>query len=327
MENWKKIRSFGHYYEAELRKIILRNNAIPTVVLAKQDTAFLIGEYELYVGESYIEVANIILEEFRGWRKVNSFPVLQPVEIVQNHLESEGFKVFFNQNNQLGEFELFVKNEDAEKALLSIDSMKPWVLLNSYETVKQAEFRVSHLAKYGVECIIIKRRASDKHLVSVDVLVSPTKYKLAMEVVNEMVGWNFIEKYKNKKEAFLILKVLEKEGIEVLTKFLISPEEKINYIELYVQFSHIEKAKTLIAQKKEWVELARFEKLYQVEMIREILKQNEIHSIFINEKSSMFLLGELVIYVLKEHLEEAQEYLDSWKIVLGEIDEDTLTNL
>ncbi len=327
MENWKKIRSFSRAYEADLRKEILKNNNIAAVVLAKQDSAFLIGEFELYVEQQDFEAAGIVLQEFRGWTKVNSFPVLKPIKTVQEYLEKEQIEVFFTKNNQVDEYELYVKNDDAEKVFELINTFKPWVLLNSYETVTQAVYRVQQLAKYDIDSIIIKRRASDKHLINVDVLVKPAQYKLAVEVITEMVGWHFVEQYENKTDAFLSIKMLEKDGIDILTKFIVTPEDNLKHIELYTSFEKVEHCKELIEQKREWVELVRFEKLYQVEIVREILKQNNIKSVFINEKSSMFLLGEMPIYIEKKDFEKAKEYLDKWSEVLGGIDEESINIL
>jgi len=327
MENWKKIQSFSRAYEADLRKEVLKNNNISAVVLAKQDSSFLLGDFELYVEQQDFEAAGIVLQEFRGWTKVNSFPVLKPVTTIHKYLEEEQIEVFFTKNNQVDEYELYVKNEDAEKAFELINTIKPWVLLNSYETVTQAVYRVQQLAKYEIDSIIIKRRASDKHLINVDVLVTPTQYKLAVQVTNEMVGWHLVEQYQTKTEAFLAIKMLEKEGIDILTKFVVSSEDSIKQIELYTNFEKVAHCKELIAQKREWVELARFEKLYQVEIVREILKQNNIKSVFINEKSSMFLLGEMPLYIEKKDVEKAKEYLESWTEVLGGIDEENLTQM
>jgi len=148
-----------------------------------------------------------------------------------------------------------------------------------------------------------------------------------VQVTNEMVGWHLVEQYQTKTEAFLAIKMLEKEGIDILTKFVVSPEDSIKQIELYTNFEKVAHCKELIAQKREWVELARFEKLYQVEIVREILKQNNIKSVFINEKSSMFLLGEMPLYIEKKDVEKAKEYLESWTEVLGGIDEENLTQM
>lgn len=322
MENWKKIRSYSRSYEAELRKEILNNNNIDSVVLAAQDSSFLIGDFDLYVEEQNFEPASIILEEYKGWTKVNSFPLLKPVEIVKTHLETQGLEVFFTKNNHLNEYEVFVKNEEADKALDLINSMKPWVLLDSFETTRQAAFRVEQLDIYEIDSVIIKRRATDRHLLKVDIMVNPTKYKTAVDVINEMKGWHFVEEYKDKKKAQLTQKMLEEKGILVLTKFVNCKEneEKVKKVELFTKYENIKQAKTTISESREWVKFASFNKLYQVDMIREILKQNDISSVFINSKGSMFLLGEMHVYVEKDDLQRAKAYLKSWNEALKPID-------
>jgi len=318
MENWKKIRTFNTSYEAELRKEILKNNNISSVVLASQDSSFLIGSFDLYVEEEDLEAAGIIIEEFRGWTKVNSFCILEPVEIVKEFLSKEGYEVLFTKNVQFDEYELYVQNEVADEAKMAIDTMKPWVLLDSFETAKQAAYRVEQLVPYKISCIVIKRRVSSKHLINIDVMVSPSNYKNALDVISEMKNWHFIIEFETKREAFLNQKMLEREGINVLTKNVHQADNKdvLKKIKHYVRLKDIERSKELIDENKEWVRFSSFHKLYEVEMIREILKQNNINSVFINEKDSMFLLGEMVVYVEKGKIEEAQEYLKSWSEAL-----------
>ena len=320
MENWKKIRSFNRAHEAELRKEVLKNNNIVAVILARQDSAFLIGDFELFVEEQKLEAAGIIIEEFKGWTKVNSFSVLKPVKTVEEYLTKQEIEVFFTRNNQLGEYEVYVKNEEAERALNVINTVKPWVLLSSFITSEQAAYRSEQLAKYDINSIAIKRRTPEKQLISVDLLVGTSNYKVAVEVIKDMVGWDFIAQYDEKTKALLTQKMLEKEGIDVLADYVYSLDEKIKKIELFVERENTERSKTLIDENREWIKFAGYKKLYQIEMVQEILKQNNIDSVFISEKGSMFLFGEMIIYVEKHNLEKAKKYIKSWKDAFQDIE-------
>jgi len=62
MEGWTKISSFDSDYQAELQQALLAQNDIKAVILNEKDSAFLLGEVELYVEEEFAEKALQIIE-------------------------------------------------------------------------------------------------------------------------------------------------------------------------------------------------------------------------------------------------------------------------
>jgi hypothetical protein len=46
---WIKIFSSNHLWQVEIKKSILNDTGISSVIVNKKDSAYLFGEYELYV--------------------------------------------------------------------------------------------------------------------------------------------------------------------------------------------------------------------------------------------------------------------------------------
>jgi hypothetical protein len=62
-ENWIIVYSSGQPYQIELMKQLLEENDIPSVVVNKKDSVYLIGDIELYVkAEDAFMARQIILK-------------------------------------------------------------------------------------------------------------------------------------------------------------------------------------------------------------------------------------------------------------------------
>jgi len=57
--------------------------------------------------------------------------------------------------------------------------------------------------------------------------------------------------------------------------------------------------------EKDWVLIYSIGKLYQAELLQEVLTENKIVSDIINKKGSSFLIGDIEIYVNKKDEEKA----------------------
>ncbi len=51
-EGWKEVYMTAHGYKAEMAREILENGGIKAVVMNRQDSAYKIGEYSVYVAEA-----------------------------------------------------------------------------------------------------------------------------------------------------------------------------------------------------------------------------------------------------------------------------------
>jgi tmRNA-binding protein len=63
---------------------------------------------------------------------------------------------------------------------------------------------------------------------------------------------------------------------------------------------------------KDWVKIQSFERMHQAELRKDILEKNGIPSVIINERDSLFLLGEIVLFVKKFDEAKAKELIDEF---------------
>ncbi|MBN1253309.1 MAG: DUF2007 domain-containing protein [Bacteroidales bacterium] len=63
---------------------------------------------------------------------------------------------------------------------------------------------------------------------------------------------------------------------------------------------------------KDWIKIQSFERIHQAELRKDILEKNGIPSVIINEKDSLFLLGEIELYVKKNDEAKAKELIDEF---------------
>jgi hypothetical protein len=64
MNQWKCVFKTSNALKAELLKNELLNNDIPTVIVNKQDSNYLIGNYEVHTPENQELIAKVIIEIF-----------------------------------------------------------------------------------------------------------------------------------------------------------------------------------------------------------------------------------------------------------------------
>lgn len=63
-KNWTKIRTYSNEIKSEMLKQLLEVNDIPTVVLNKKFTSYLIGKIEIYVHDDLVTAAEPLIVEF-----------------------------------------------------------------------------------------------------------------------------------------------------------------------------------------------------------------------------------------------------------------------
>lgn len=61
-----------------------------------------------------------------------------------------------------------------------------------------------------------------------------------------------------------------------------------------------------------WAKIQSFKRIHQAELIREILEKNEIEAVIINEKDSLFLVGEIELYVENENEKKAKALINEF---------------
>ncbi len=61
-----------------------------------------------------------------------------------------------------------------------------------------------------------------------------------------------------------------------------------------------------------WVKIQSFSRIHQAELRKDILEQNDINAVIVNEKDSLFLLGELELFVEEHNEKKAKALIDEF---------------
>jgi len=313
MKGWTKILSFDNQYQAELSRQVLDNAGIPAVVVNARDSLFLIGAVDLYVHNEDEKRALVILEQFEGLTKINSFILKKPIVNFQNYLKSKGIETVVKERDSekyiLENYEQYIENDKLDEVLpyLTGEKITDYQEVVSVDTVRQARYRVELLDYYKVDSFIIKKKDSDFHLDGIKIYVQNEKYEEAKNILNELKNWIKIRTYDSFNTAERKEDLLGKNGIRAIIK------EKEGQSELYVLTTQKDDAEFILKAGSEWLELQRFRTFVEAEAALMILQQAGIDASILTIKDSMFLIGGYALYVEKKDLQKAIEILGEAK--------------
>jgi hypothetical protein len=298
MNDWVKIQSFDRIHQAELRKDILENNGIPAVIINEKDSLFLLGEIELYVKKFNEATAKELIEEFNGLTKINSFVGEKQMRKYREILNEQGIHAILKKKEDskyiLENFELYVDNEELEKTLpfLKSENLPEWYLVSICESVSQTKYRTDILDEKGIENFIIKRKDSNLHLEKIEIYVSKNDSETSINLLNRLNGWIIIREYADLRFAEMDEDILNEHNIKAIIKI-----DSKTKVELLVEAHCEENAIDIVNTSKEWVVLKNYISIEDAQTAKRILAKNDIHSVIVNERDCLFLIGELELYV------------------------------
>ena len=309
MKNWIKLESYSRLHQAELRKDILEDNGIPSVIINEKDSLFLLGEIELYVKKFDEARARELIDEFRGLSKVNSFVGETQMQLFQALLKAEGIYSIIKKNEStefvLDNFEVYVNNNDLEQFVEFMQNKltDEWGKVDTLHKVRQTKYHTDILDEHHIENIIVKRKDSAYHLEKVEVFVKKADVKKAAELLSRLNGWISIRKYDDRHWANIDEDILNEHNIKGIVR-----KEKDGF-ELLVEANYEEQAIDIINTKKDWTVLKTYNSLENALVAKRILAKNEINSVIVNEKDSSFLIGELELFVEVDKKQSAASIL------------------
>lgn len=309
MKNWVKIQSFERYHQAELRKNILAQNNINAVILDEKDSLFLLGNIDLYVEEFNEKKARALIDEFDGLTKINSYVDLKPILLFQKILKEAGIETILKRKESnkyiLDNYELYVKNEDVEKAIPYLNGKKldGWRNLLIISKIRQAKYFIDLLSENLINTIIIKKKDSDYHLEAVVIYVKDDDYVRANKIIADLNGFEVVKEFDNLSSAEKAEEILFSHKIKAIIK-----KEK-GKIKLFSEKNDVEKAREIIKNETEWTLLKTYSNIAAAMFHKGILDEAGIPSVIVNDKDTTFLLGDIELYTEKDRSEEAQKVI------------------
>ncbi|MBN2662908.1 MAG: DUF2007 domain-containing protein [Bacteroidales bacterium] len=311
--DWTKIISFSSSYEAEIRKQLLTNAGIETVVINAKDSLFLLGEIDVYVHPKDEKKAMIILEQMQGLTKINSFILKKPIELFRKYLLNNGISTILkeraNDKYILENYELYIENENIEQVVpfLTGQKIEDWTKVDTSTRVKQSRYRVELLEDNDIESFIIKKRDSDFHLEEISLYVQNNHAQKATSILSELTNWEKIRTYNKFETAELKEDILGRNKIRALIV------QNGQEFDLFVKKTNVEKAEDILQSTKEWVEIQRYNTFLEAETSLVYLEENNIESSILTIRDSMFIIGGYALYVEKIKINQALEILTEAK--------------
>ncbi|MFN8257988.1 MAG: DUF2007 domain-containing protein [Bacteroidales bacterium] len=310
MQGWVKIQSFDRIHQAELRKDILEKNGIPSVIINEKDSLFLLGEIELYVKDFDEARAKELIEEFNGLTKINSFVGEKQMRRYREILSQNGIHAILKKKEDskyiMDNFELYINNDELEKTIpyLKSENLEGWKIITICESVSQTKFRTDLLDEEGFDNFILKRKDSNLHLEKIEVYVQNRDFDKAKVLLDTLNGWIVIRQYSDMRFAEMDEDILNNNSIKAIIRKNLNQK-----VDLLVEAHNEEKAIDIVNTSKEWVILKTYESIEDAQTAKRILAKNDILSVVVNERDSLFLLGELELYVEIDNKNQAEAIL------------------
>jgi hypothetical protein len=312
MNDWAKIQTFDRIHQAELRKEILQQNGIEAVIINERDSLFLIGDIELYVKEEDRAKAKIIIGEFEGLTKINSFILEKPIMRLHEFLTKQGIETVVKRKDDsqfiLENFELFIANEKVTEVVpyLTGEKLTGWSKVDTCTRTRQTRFKVELLEERDIETIIIKKRDSEYHVEEINIYVPNEKLLKAKEIILNLNGWIKIEAYDMLHRAEIREDLLGKNKIRAIIR-----KEKDNEFTLLVEAHNEEQAIDVINKQREWTKIKAFPLQVNALYAQENLEKEGVEAILIDRKDNAFLLGDIDLYVDDFKTQKALEILNN----------------
>jgi hypothetical protein len=240
-----KIDSFIMRGPVERLKDVLEDADIPSVIKTVKNPRYVLDNYELYVNNEDVQVAlpYITGEKLEGWLPVKTcFRTRQArfrVELL-NEVQIPCIVVKKRDVNFMKqEINIYVKNEDADKARNTLQELKGWTLIQEFETVNAAEINETHLGKQGLRGIIEKKGGKFA------LFVEDFNKEEAVLIIEAQKPWKLLETYTDSMEADYAAALLENSGIEAVTVARTDLNLMVD-IDLYVEEFKLDEAAEIL---------------------------------------------------------------------------------
>jgi glutathionyl-hydroquinone reductase len=313
MKNWVKIQTLDLIHQAELRVQILKEHDIDAVIVNEKDSIFLLGGIDLYVNADDEKKAKSLIDEFDGLTKINSFIEKKPILLFQKILQDNGIQSELKRTQDkryvYDNYELYVKNEDILLAapFVTGEKLTEWEIIAQTKKLRHSKSYFEILNNNQITALTIKKKDSDFHLEVINIYVKKENAEQSKKLLEELNGW--VKIYENENHN----KIEEKEKVIVKEEYRTIIRHKNEIFELFVENVNLKEAQELLSLEVKWVELGNFKNINNALYIKSLLKSENVKSIVVNDKDSVFLLGEIELYVMEEDFEKASKILKETK--------------
>jgi hypothetical protein len=242
-----KINSFVGEKQMKKFRDILYNYGIHAVLKRKEDSKFVLENYELYIDNEDLEKTIPYLKEenLKGWSKIETCESVSQTKYRTDILDEMSIENFIikrkDSNFHLEKVEIYVKDNVVDKAKTLILELNGWITIHKYDEIKFAEIDEDILNENNIKAIIKKSTAGEFEL-----FVEACNEELAIDFINTNKEWDVIKRFDSVENALTAKRILLKNNINAV---LVNEKDSsflIGEIELYVEIDKKEKAENII---------------------------------------------------------------------------------
>lgn len=236
---------------------ILEEAGIPTILMTRQQFAYLLDNYALYVKNDLAQEAFNKREQPDGWLHIASFDQALQAELRVQILQDAGIQSLITKKRDsefhVEEIKLFVKEEKESEAELVLTELKGWQELASYPVLHRAQIRVALLAQNGIPALIVAWKDEDKQeeQLSYSLYAMSENVQQAEEIIKAQSNWLAVNVYPDIYNAQLAQGRLRDQNIEANIVNLKDSSFLLGEIRLYVDEADIDLAKEILKQDLE----------------------------------------------------------------------------
>jgi hypothetical protein len=242
-----KINSFVGEKQMKKFRDVLYGYGIHAVLKRKEDSKFVMENYELYIDNEDLEKVIPYLKEenLKDWSKIETCESVSQTKFRTDILDEMSIGNFIikrkDSNYHLEKVEIYVKDQDLEKAKKLISELNGWITIHKYDEIKFAEIDEDILNENNIKAIIKKSTAGDYEL-----FVEASNEEFAIDFINTKKEWDIIRTFDSVENALTAKRILQKNNINAV---LVNEKDSsflIGEIELYVEIDKKEKAENII---------------------------------------------------------------------------------
>jgi hypothetical protein len=242
-----KINSFVGEKQMKKFRDILHEKSLNAFLKKREDSKFILDNYELYVKNEDLEKVIPFLKEenLEGWTKVEICESVSQTKYRIDILDESDIDNFIvkrkDSNLHLEKVEIYVKDQDAERAKELLRNLNGWISIRQYDEVKFAEIDEDVLNENSIKAIIRRTPDGIYHL-----LVEANNEEFAIDHINTRKEWVVVKTFNSIENSLTAKRILEKNDIYSVIVNEKDSSFLIGEIELNVEIDKKDKAENLL---------------------------------------------------------------------------------
>lgn len=242
-----KINSFVGEKQMKKFRDILHEKSLNAFLKKKEDSKFILDNYELYVKNEDLEKVIPFLKEenLEGWTKVEICESVSQTKYRIDILDESDIDNFIvkrkDSNLHLEKVEIYVKDQDADRAKELLKNLNGWISIRQYDEVKFAEIDEDVLNENSIKAIIRRTPDGIYHL-----LVEANNEEFAIDHINTRKEWVVVKTFNSIENSLTAKRILEKNDIYSVIVNEKDSSFLIGEIELNVEIDKKDKAENLL---------------------------------------------------------------------------------